>query len=218
MLKPEQQRLKDLLTDTITLLCKNGLQFSKQFSVDALIGITLDNNEVFLVKIDESVKSGNAGDGDNANAENYADPETDTPSNRSRKRKNRDRGGGGSDAKMSRSIDDDDDEFDNGYGDSDIPIKQEDDGMFKQESGLDTTYGQSADASSWNDDSQFGTPGGDASQQVSNYKFCLYAHVASNLYAMETSSQFSHNQTSASAIQCNFIPIFCQQKLFFIAS
>ena len=169
-LKPEQQRLKDLLTDTITLLCKNGLQFSKEFSVDALIGITLDNNEVFLVRIDESVKSGNAGDGDNATADEFVDTDTEaaaavTP-NKSRKRKSRDRGGGGgSDAKQLRSTDDD---FDNGYDDTnDISVKQEDDTSFKHESGLDTTSAQSADGSTWNDDSQFGTPGGDASQQVS---------------------------------------------------
>ena len=56
-LKEDQQRLKDLLKDTITLLCKNGLQFKDEFCVEALIGITLDQDNVFLVNIKETILS-----------------------------------------------------------------------------------------------------------------------------------------------------------------
>lgn len=58
MLTPDQQRVKQLLCETITLLCKNGLHFEAEFSIDALIGITLDQREVFLVSIKETVQLG----------------------------------------------------------------------------------------------------------------------------------------------------------------
>lgn len=55
-LKPDQQRLQELLKDTITLLCKNGLQYKDELSVEALIGVTLDQEKVFLVNIKETVQ------------------------------------------------------------------------------------------------------------------------------------------------------------------
>lgn len=57
VLTTDKERLKNLLIETITLLCKNGLDFQSEFSVDALIGITLDQKDVFLVTIKETVKS-----------------------------------------------------------------------------------------------------------------------------------------------------------------
>ncbi len=56
-MKPDQERVRHLLTDTVTLLCKNGLQFNKEIKVQGLLGITLDQNEVFLVHIDETIGS-----------------------------------------------------------------------------------------------------------------------------------------------------------------
>ena len=53
-MKPEQERVRNLLTDTVTLLCKNGLQFQDELKVEGVIGITLDNNEVFVVHINEA--------------------------------------------------------------------------------------------------------------------------------------------------------------------
>lgn len=61
VLKPDQQHIKDLLTETITLLCCNGLHFKAEFSIDALIGITLDQNEVFLVSIKETFQNDKSG-------------------------------------------------------------------------------------------------------------------------------------------------------------
>lgn len=52
----DRQRVKTLLTETITLLCKNGLHFKSGFSIEALIGITLDEDDVFLVSIKETVR------------------------------------------------------------------------------------------------------------------------------------------------------------------
>ena len=49
--------MRALLTDTVTLLCKNGLRYNTEFSVEGLIGITVDKDEVFLVSIKEMVKN-----------------------------------------------------------------------------------------------------------------------------------------------------------------
>ena len=56
-MKPDQERVKSLLTDTVTLLCKNGLNFQKEMKVQGLLGITLDENEVFLIQINETFGS-----------------------------------------------------------------------------------------------------------------------------------------------------------------
>jgi len=57
VLKADQQRVKALLSETITLLCKNGLNFRKEFSIEGLIGITLDQEEIFLVSIKETIRT-----------------------------------------------------------------------------------------------------------------------------------------------------------------
>lgn len=56
VLKADQQRVKALLTETVTLLCKNGLHFKSELCIEGLIGITLDQEEIFLVNIKEMVK------------------------------------------------------------------------------------------------------------------------------------------------------------------
>ena len=52
-MKPDQERVRNLLTDTVTLLCKNGLQYQTELRVQGVLGITLDNNDVFIVHINE---------------------------------------------------------------------------------------------------------------------------------------------------------------------
>ena len=59
-MKPDQERVRALLTDTVTLLCKNGLHFDKQMRVQGLLGITLDDDDVFIVHINESVVDNNS--------------------------------------------------------------------------------------------------------------------------------------------------------------
>ena len=51
------ERVKNGLKEAITLLCKTGLNFQSELSIDGLLGITLDNNEVFLVSIKEVIKN-----------------------------------------------------------------------------------------------------------------------------------------------------------------
>ena len=62
-MKPDQDRVRMLLTDTITLLCKNGLHFQKEMRIQGLLGITLDNDDVFLVHINESLNDRISNDG-----------------------------------------------------------------------------------------------------------------------------------------------------------
>lgn len=58
VVKGDQEKIRALLKDTITLLCKNGLNYNAEFCIEALIGITLDKDDVFLVSINETVKNG----------------------------------------------------------------------------------------------------------------------------------------------------------------
>ena len=55
MLNVEQQRLKILLTEAVMLLCKTGLSYKSVFSVEGLLGITVDNSYVFLVGVRETI-------------------------------------------------------------------------------------------------------------------------------------------------------------------
>lgn len=53
--KEEQSRVRSLLLDTVSLLCKNGLSFKKQMKIQGLLGITLDEDDVFIVHINDAV-------------------------------------------------------------------------------------------------------------------------------------------------------------------
>ena len=54
----EQERVRQLLTEAITVLCKNGLKYSSKFCVEGLLGITLDDNDILLVNIKETIANG----------------------------------------------------------------------------------------------------------------------------------------------------------------
>lgn len=49
----EQQRVSSILLDSLALLCKNSLTFKTELTVQGLIGITVDRDNVFLVQIDQ---------------------------------------------------------------------------------------------------------------------------------------------------------------------
>lgn len=51
----DQERVRNLLKETVILLCKNGLKFRTNIKVQGLLGITLDSTDIFLVQIDESI-------------------------------------------------------------------------------------------------------------------------------------------------------------------
>jgi len=47
--------MQSVLKETVVLLCQNSLQFQSEFSVEALVAITLDQSEVVLVNIKETI-------------------------------------------------------------------------------------------------------------------------------------------------------------------
>ena len=51
-----RQNVKAQLIDTVTEHCRNALQFESELTVEGLIGITVDNNEIILVNINETLK------------------------------------------------------------------------------------------------------------------------------------------------------------------
>lgn len=57
MLQADQLRLRSLITESIILLCKTGLTYKSEFRVEGLLGITIDNAEVLLINIKETVAS-----------------------------------------------------------------------------------------------------------------------------------------------------------------
>ena len=65
VVKADLERVKTVLKDTITFLCRNGLTFKSSLCVDALIGVTLDDDDVFLISIHELVTSEKAKENDN---------------------------------------------------------------------------------------------------------------------------------------------------------
>jgi len=52
-MKPEQERIRSLLVDTISLLCRNGLNFENELRVQAVVGVTVDKDACFLVHINK---------------------------------------------------------------------------------------------------------------------------------------------------------------------
>ena len=54
-MKADQNKVTSLLRDTVLLLCKNGFNYKNHVKVQGLLGITLDNDEVVLVHVNETV-------------------------------------------------------------------------------------------------------------------------------------------------------------------
>ena len=50
----DMEKIRTTLKEAIMLLCKSSLNFQSEFSVEGLLGVTLDCQEVFLVKISET--------------------------------------------------------------------------------------------------------------------------------------------------------------------
>ena len=50
-MRPDQERVRNLLIDTVTLLCKNSVQFKDMLHVEGLLGVSVDKKDVFFVHI-----------------------------------------------------------------------------------------------------------------------------------------------------------------------
>lgn len=55
LLTEEQLKVKALLAETVTLLCRDGLRFKSEVRIEGLIGITIDHEQVVLVNINEAI-------------------------------------------------------------------------------------------------------------------------------------------------------------------
>jgi len=55
MVTADQTKLKAHLTEIVTQLCRNVLQFESEITVEGLIGITLDHKDIFLVNINKTL-------------------------------------------------------------------------------------------------------------------------------------------------------------------
>lgn len=88
VIKTEQERVRTLIADTVSLLCKNGLHYTKEFSIEGLLGITLDRDEVFLVNIREIVKT-EEGKDDSDSDGSGEEESVHSPASMSKRRKRR---------------------------------------------------------------------------------------------------------------------------------
>jgi len=50
----EREKLKKLLQDTVTMLCKNSLLYEQSLCIEGVIGITVDNDDAFVVHINNT--------------------------------------------------------------------------------------------------------------------------------------------------------------------
>ena len=57
--RKEEDKVRQTLTDALTDLCKKSLKYRNQLCIEGLLGITLDETDVFLVKIDETIETQN---------------------------------------------------------------------------------------------------------------------------------------------------------------
>ena len=55
MEKNEQDQIRAILVQAIANICRKGLTYHKNFSIEGLLGITLDDEEIFLLNIKETI-------------------------------------------------------------------------------------------------------------------------------------------------------------------
>ena len=55
VLSADQERMKSMIQEAVSALCRNGLLFDTEVSVEGLIGITIDKSNVFLVSIRDMI-------------------------------------------------------------------------------------------------------------------------------------------------------------------
>ena len=60
----EYDRVNSLIMDTLGLLCKTGLPFTKQLKLQGVLAVTIDDNEIFLVNINEDINAENTSSND----------------------------------------------------------------------------------------------------------------------------------------------------------
>ena len=53
--KADQERMRALMREAVTMLCKTGLNFESKFCVEGLLGITVDDKDIMLINLNEVV-------------------------------------------------------------------------------------------------------------------------------------------------------------------
>ncbi|ESO05367.1 hypothetical protein HELRODRAFT_171759 [Helobdella robusta] len=53
-MKPDHERVTKLLTDTITLLCKNGLSYDKTIQIQGLVAVTIDSSDIVVIQMNDT--------------------------------------------------------------------------------------------------------------------------------------------------------------------
>jgi len=56
-MREEQEKLRKLLHDTVSMLCRNSLQYQHALRIEGVIGITVDDDDAFLVHINHTIGS-----------------------------------------------------------------------------------------------------------------------------------------------------------------
>ena len=67
-LEERREQIRSLLTDAITVLCKNTMLYCSELSVEGLLGITTDKKDIFLVNIKEIITNNKVSSSDSTNA------------------------------------------------------------------------------------------------------------------------------------------------------
>src|SRR6218665_468799 len=83
-MKADIDRVTKLLTDTVMLLCKNGLTYDRELKIQGLLAITLDTADVFVVQISETFESPAAGQSSEKSLPNVEKPAADKQASRKR--------------------------------------------------------------------------------------------------------------------------------------
>ncbi|ELT96440.1 hypothetical protein CAPTEDRAFT_221202 [Capitella teleta] len=58
MTKQEHEQLQMVIKDTVRLLVKNGVNFSNQLSIQGLLAVSLDQQDMFIIHLDEHIGEG----------------------------------------------------------------------------------------------------------------------------------------------------------------
>lgn len=94
--------VKTMLSDTILALCRNTLSYKAEVTIEGLLGITIDNEQIFLVNMNETIQKEGAakkrnrdsrskvqGGSDDSESESSQDDDSNSQRKRKRKRKRR---------------------------------------------------------------------------------------------------------------------------------
>ena len=109
-MRPDQERVKNLLIDTVTLLCKNSVHFEDELHVEGLLGVSVDHKDVFFVHISKEFTNSPSG------GATVTESQEDTPTDKEDEK---------SDPKDHLSNDQISQEEDSQPGDPNVSIKQE---------------------------------------------------------------------------------------------